>query len=239
MRSEHRSPGGTTQAARVLVVEDEASIRQGLCDVLAYHGFAPHGVETGEEGLREGSDGACDLVVLDLMLPGVDGFEVCEALRAARPRLPVLILTARGAEADVLRGFRCGADDYVTKPFSIAELMARVEALLRRSGRLEPAALAPFEAGPLRVDPEALRAELDGRALDLTRREVEMLALLAREPGRIVSRRALLQEVWGFERADRIETRTVDMHVAKLRRKLGAARALIETVRGEGYRFRG
>jgi two-component system response regulator RegX3 len=238
MAGSDRRPREGRAALRVLVVEDEPSIRDGLCDVLAYHGFAPLGVETGEEALRERGAAPWDLVLLDLMLPGIDGFEVCEALRAEDPRLPILMLTARGAEADVLRGFRCGADDYVTKPFSIAELVARVEALLRRAGRLAAEEAAPFEAGPLRVDPAAQVAELDGRTLELTRREVEMLALLARESGRIVSRRALLQEVWGFPRPDRIETRTVDMHVAKLRRKLGAGRDLIETVRGEGYRFR-
>jgi two-component system response regulator RegX3 len=229
--------GASGVALRVLVVEDEESIRRGLCDVLAYHGFAPTPAASGEEGLREAD--ACDLVLLDLMLPGIDGFEVCETLRASRPQLPILMLTARGAESDVLRGFRCGADDYVTKPFSISELVARVEALLRRAGRLDAAGAEPFSVGPLEVDPGALTARLSGRTLELTRREVGMLALLARERGRIVSRRALLQEVWGFARADRIETRTVDMHVAKLRRKLGAERELIETVRGEGYRFRG
>lgn len=188
MRTERsRATAATQTAARVLVVEDEASIRQGLCDVLAYHGFAPHGVETGEEGLREGADGACDLVVLDLMLPGIDGFEVCEALRAARPRLPILMLTARGAEADVLRGFRCGADDYVTKPFSVPELLARTRALLRRT---QPAGDAPDEVrlGSTTVDFRRCEAQKAGTPLHLTPKEYDALRFLAARPGEVATR---------------------------------------------------
>jgi DNA-binding response OmpR family regulator len=225
----------------VLVIEDETSIRNGLCDVLAFHGFAPEGVERGDEGLRVASRNQHALVVLDVMLPGMNGFDVCRALREQLPHLPILMLTARGAESDVLDGFSAGADDYVTKPFSVAELVARVEALLRRTAgrRLEELA-APFELGRWRVDPSGLRAERDGKSVELTRRELELLAVFAREPGRILSRRLLLREVWGFPDPDRVETRTVDMHVAKLRKKLAAAGdSLFETIRGEGYRFVG
>jgi DNA-binding response OmpR family regulator len=221
---------------RILVVEDEPAIARGICDVLAFHGHEPSCAADGEAGLRDGLHGAHDLVVLDVMLPQKSGFDVCTELRAARPRLPILMLTARGAEEDVLRGFAAGADDYVTKPFSVAELVARIEALLRRAGRLPAAPPEPFTLGELRVDPEHLVAESGGERIELTRRELELLALFARERGRIVSRRMLLQEVWGFENAERVETRTVDMHIAKLRKKLGLARELIETVRGEGYR---
>jgi two-component system response regulator RegX3 len=226
---------------RILVVEDEPAIRSGLCDVLAYHHYEPTGVDSGEDGLREGSSGAYGLVLLDVMLPGLSGFEVCRTLRAECPTLPILMLTARGAESDVLEGFSCGADDYVTKPFSLAQLLARVDALLRRAGRRERQTEEPFRAGDLEVDPQRLVARAPGLAEEapLTRREVDMLALLASEAGRVVPRSRLLQEVWGIERADRIETRTVDMHVAKLRKKLGKARTLIETVRGEGYRLAG
>jgi two-component system response regulator RegX3 len=222
------------------VVEDEAAIARGLCDVLAYHGFTPQSVGTGEDGLRAGLSGAHDLVLLDVMLPGRSGFDVCEELRAALPHLPILMLTARGAEEDVLRGFRAGADDYVTKPFSVAELVARVEALLRRAGRLAPDAARPFTFAGWQVDPERLEARRGETLLSLTRRELEMMALLARERGRIVSRRRLLSEVWGMGAPERVETRTVDMHVAKLRKKLGEETArLVETVRGEGYRLIG
>ncbi len=223
----------------ILVVEDELAIQRGLCDVLAFHGYEPTGVGTGEEGLRHGRSGQYELVILDIMLPGINGFDVCEQLRAELPRLPILMLTARGAEDDVLRGFRSGSDDYVTKPFSISELLARVEALLRRSGKLEQPCQEVFELGAWQVDAAERIARNGDTATPLSRREVEMLALFVREKGRIVSRRALLAEVWGFDTPERIETRTVDMHIAKLRKKLGDGRELIETVRGEGYRFSG
>jgi two-component system response regulator RegX3 len=225
--------------AAILVVEDELAIQQGLCDVLAFHGYQPTGVGTGEEGLRCGRSGQYELVILDIMLPGVNGFDVCEQLRAELPRLPILMLTALGAEDDVLRGFRSGGDDYVTKPFSISELLARVEALLRRSGKREPPCQEVFQMGDWEIDAAERVARFGETTTPLSRREVEMLALFAREKGRIVSRRTLLAEVWGFDTPERIETRTVDMHIAKLRKKLGEARELIETVRGEGYRFSG
>ena len=222
----------------VLVVEDEASIRSGLCDVLAFHGYAPEGVERGDDGLRAALRNQHALVILDVMLPGLSGFDVCRALRAQLPRMPVLMLTARGAESDVLTGFSAGADDYVTKPFSVAELVARVDALLRRSGARTASPCESFEVGGWRVDGTSLCAENGGRKVELTRREAELLRLLAHEAGRILSRRRLLQEVWGFPEPDRVETRTVDMHVAKLRRKLGDGGGLrIETVRGAGYRL--
>jgi two-component system response regulator RegX3 len=221
----------------ILVVEDEPAIRTGLLDLFAHHGFEASGAATGEEGLRAGLAGSHDLIVLDVMLPGLSGFELCERLRREHPRVPILMLTARGAEDDILRGFRVGADDYVTKPFSLAQLLARVNALLRRAGEGGASQLAPFCVGALTIEPARLVARDGEDETPLTRREVELLALLAEERGRIVSRRTLLREVWRFERVDHLETRTVDMHVAKLRKKLGAARDLIETVRGEGYRL--
>jgi two-component system response regulator RegX3 len=226
-----------TPRPRILVVEDEPAIQRGLCDVLAYHGYEPASAASGDDGLRQGLAGGIDLVVLDLMLPGVGGFEVCRALRAHDPRLPILMLTARGGEDDVLEGFRCGSDDYVTKPFSVSQVLARIDALLRRAGRGEPAP-APFPFGAWRIEPARLAAERDGASIELSRRELAILWLLARERGRIVGRRRLLAEVWGCAAPERIETRTVDMHIAKLRRKLGEdGRRLIETVRGEGYRL--
>jgi DNA-binding response OmpR family regulator len=222
----------------VLVVEDEPSLRGALVDALAARGLDVTAATDGDEGLRAARGDGVDLVVLDVMLPRRSGFDVCEALRAERPRLPILILTARAAEDDVLRGFRAGADDYVTKPFSLAQLGARLDALLRRArSNGEAGPRTPFGFGDWRVDPEALVAESDAGRVELTRREADLLAVFARERGRIVGRRALLREVWGFEHAERIETRTVDVHLAKLRKKLGVARDLIRTVRGEGYRF--
>jgi len=221
----------------VLVVEDEESIRRGLCDVLAFRGYAPEGVERGDDGLRRGLSREHALVLLDVMLPGMNGFDVCRELRGALPQLPILMLTARGAEQDVLDGFRAGADDYVTKPFSVAELLARIEALLRRAGAVDEDA-PPFAFGEWQVDRRARTARRSGESVELTALEAALAALFARERGRILSRRLLLREVWDVANPERIETRTVDMHVAKLRRKLGAAGdALIQTVRGEGYRF--
>jgi DNA-binding response OmpR family regulator len=229
---------------RILVIEDEAAIRSGLLDVLAFHGYEPEGVERGDDGLATALEERHDLLLLDIMLPGMSGFDVCEKLRERCPRLPILMLTARGSEEDILRGFSCGADDYVTKPFSIAELLARVESLLRRSGveEREQARSEPFEFAHWSVDPTELRARsaLMDEECELTRREVELLDSLARQRGRIVSRRSLLVEIWGYPDPDRVETRTVDMHIAKLRKKLdGEGGSLIETIRGEGYRYSG
>jgi DNA-binding response OmpR family regulator len=228
-----------TQLA-ILVVEDEPAICDGLCDVLAFHGHAPTGVGSGEEGLQRALAGRYALVLLDVMLPGMSGFEVCRTLRAQRPGQAILLLTAKGAEEDVLEGFRCGADDYVTKPFSVSELMARVAALVRRAGSLIQPVPGPFEFRDWRVDPAARTAACPQRTIVLTAREVALLALFTRERGRIVSRRRLLTEVWGLQHVDAIHTRTVDMHIAKLRKKIaGGDSGVIETVRGEGYRFSG
>jgi len=227
-----------TAKATVLVVEDEAAIREGLCDVLAFHGHEPVGVESGEDGLRHALERRFGLVVLDIMLPGMSGFDVCRQLRARRPRQAILMLTARGAEEDVLEGFSSGADDYVTKPFSVSELTARIDALLRRAeASMIPAAEA-FSFAGWQVEPCTRIAVFGDENISLTAREVAILALFSRERGRIVSRRTLLLEVWGMNEVDSIETRTVDMHLAKLRRKLDAhAPGVIETVRGEGYRY--
>ena len=227
----------------ILVVEDEEAILRGLCDVLAFQGYAPEGVARGDLGLERALDAANPpaLVVLDVMLPGLSGYDVCEQLRAERPQLPILMLTARGGEDDILRGFRSGADDYVTKPFSVAQLIARVDALLRRSGagQSDEAPTTPFSFGGWTVEPELRRAKRAEDEIELTPRDLELMRFFADEAGRILSRRRLLTEIWGYPDPDRVETRSVDMHIAKLRKKLGAEDgARIETIRGEGYRFR-
>jgi DNA-binding response OmpR family regulator len=255
-------PGSACYARRVgegraiLIIEDEAPIRTGICDLLAYHGHRPTGVGDGERGLAEALAGRYALVILDVMLPGRDGFSICEALRAARPGLAILMLTARGREQDVLRGFEMGCDDYVAKPFSLSVLSARIEALLRRvpvsrdpvsvdsAGQDgEPAKLArTLSLGPLELDLDNLRARVGDRDIELTSRDLEVLEYLARERHRVVPRLDLLREVWGYERAEKLETRCVDMHVVKLRRRLAEllpeADSPIETVRGVGYRLR-
>ena len=224
---------------RILVVEDEKKVASFIRRGLEAERWEVEVVHDGPTGLSRARSGDVDLVVLDVMLPGMSGFEVCRALRARRPEQAILMLTARGAEADVLEGFRCGADDYVTKPFSVAELMARIDALLRRAGPPAPPP-EPFEFAAWRVDPATRTAVCGAGTVALSGREIALLALFARDAGRIVSRRRLLVEVWGLRHVERIHTRTVDVHIAKLRKKIEApGTGVIETVRGEGYRFTG
>jgi DNA-binding response OmpR family regulator len=225
--------------ARVLVVEDDRAIREGLADALAFHGYAAVQAERGDVGLDKALHGSCDLVILDLVLPGQEGLVVLRELRRARPTLPIIIVTARGAEAERVRGLREGADDYVTKPFSIRELLARVDAVLRRSPE-RPADIRSLDLPEGRVDLERQEVVFrDGARRSLSQREAELLRYLAANPGRIVSREELLSRVWGVS-ARSVETRTVDVHVARLRAKLrdgdGEA-ALLVTVRGKGYRL--
>jgi len=228
---------------RILVVEDEAAIGRGLVECLVYQGHDADLVEDGDDGLEAATSGRYDLVLLDVMLPGTDGFAICRQLRESDPHLPVCMLTAKGDEADVLEGFACGADDYVCKPFSVAQLMARVRALLRRAaapGEDDAGETGPFTLAGVEVDPANLRIVSDGTAVPINRRDVAILRLMAAEDRQLLSRRRLLREIWGYRRPEVIETRSVDMHIAKLRKKLrrvGLGEA-IETVRGEGYRVR-
>ncbi len=228
-----------SERQHILVVEDEAAIRDGLCDALEFNGYAATGVADGEAGLRESLSGHYGLVLLDVMLPGLSGFDVCRQVRAERPALAILMLTAKGSEEDVLRGFSCGADDYVTKPFSLAQLMARVGALLRRTNEESESATEPFGIGAWQVDPATRIATCSASQIELSAREVGMLALFQSERGRIVGRRRLLVDVWGMSPEAEVQTRTVDMHIAKLRKKLSVRPLDLETVRGEGYRYRG
>jgi DNA-binding response OmpR family regulator len=221
--------------ATILVVEDEPLINQAVGDRLRAEG---HSVVPAYDG--PGAVTACeqhqpDLVVLDVMLPGFDGLEVCRRIQAVRP-VPVLMLTARDDEADVLVGLGVGADDYLTKPFRMRELVARVTALLRRVERAaqlvrESADREPLEVGAVRLDPGSRRAWLDGSEVHLTPTEFDLLRTLAASPGQVLTRERLLAEVWGW--ADASGTRTVDSHVKALRRKLGAD--VIRTVHGVGY----
>jgi DNA-binding response OmpR family regulator len=219
----------------VMVIEDEKEIRDLLKYNLERAGFRVAAFADGETGLEQLFASRPDLVVLDLMLPGRNGLEVLREVRGepATGDLPVLVLTARGAEMDKLLGFEHGADDYLAKPFSPRELVARVQALLRRS---RPSGVArALERGELRIDFDAREASVAGRRLPLTPREFDLLAFLARHPGRAVSRDELLRKVWGYDYLG--ETRTVDVHVRRLRMKLGEGRPMIETVTGAGYKF--
>lgn len=219
---------------RVLIVEDEASISRGLADVLRFRDCEVEIAADGADGLRRGMESDWDLIVLDIMLPELNGFVVCERLRAAGREVPVLMLTAKGDEDDIVRGFEAGANDYVTKPFGVRELAARLEALLRRSAREMP---ATFRVGGIEVHAEHGEARAGEQRYPLTDREVRILRALAEDPGRIVGRRTLLRDAWGMNNVEQIETRTVDMHIAKLRKKLGAHGDMIVTVRGQGYRL--
>jgi two-component system response regulator RegX3 len=222
-------------APYVLVVEDEPSIRQGLLDVLVFRGYRASAVVDGKQALKAAAEARFDLVLLDVMLPELDGFTVCEELRRSQRELPILLLTAKNSEDDVLRGFEAGADDYVTKPFSVRQLLARVQALLKRSRRSDSEG---FRVGPFEVNPEHALLRGASSEVELSQKEVEILRLLAEDPGRIVSRRVLLREVWGMHNAELVETRTVDVHIGKLRKKLGShGLSLVETVRGQGYRL--
>lgn len=221
---------------RLLIIEDEAAILRGLCDVLRYRGYEVHAATDGATGLQLGLAERWDLIVLDIMLPELNGFIVCERLREAGRDMPVLMLTAKGDEDDIVRGFDSGANDYVTKPFGIRELTARLDALLRRSAGAGEAD-ADFRIGPLEIAPARSEARCGADVFALTARELRILQVLAREEGRIVSRRTLLRDGWDMNNSGRLETRTVDMHIAKLRKKLGAHGELIATVRGQGYRL--
>jgi len=229
------SPRVSETKSRVLVVEDELSIARGLCDVLSFRGYQVAAIADGHAALEQCAAERFDLLLLDVMLPGLDGLRVCQQLRARGDEVPVVMLTAKGSEDDILRGFEAGADDYVTKPFSVRELLARVQALLKRSARHNSEC---FRVGPFDVDPSRSVARSDEQEVSLTAREVQILKLLAEDPGRIVSRRVLLREAWQMTNPEHLETRTVDMHIAKLRKKLGkSADGLVETVRGQGYRL--
>jgi DNA-binding response OmpR family regulator len=229
------------QRKRVLVVEDDRSIREGIADALAFQGYSAVQAERGDVGLAKALHGGCDLVILDLVLPGALGLEVLGEIRRARPTLPVIILTARGGEQDRVQGLRAGADDYVVKPFSIRELLARVDAVLRRSPE-RPQDLTTLHIPGGRVDLEKREVLFaDGESFELSQREAELLRYLAINPERVVSRDEILSRVWGIEPGATQETRTIDVHVARLREKLrdhDSTTGLLVTVRGRGYRFR-
>jgi len=235
-------PGSAGQAARVLVVEDDQHIRDLVLLHLRLEGFETVAAGDGTEALRLARSEPFDLVVLDLMLPGLDGVTVCRAIRrdAENGDVPILMLTARREEADKVLGLDSGADDYVTKPFGIRELVARIRALLRRrSARLERIAhAAPVTAGGLTVDPARRMARLADRDVELTAHEFELLYVLASNRGIVFSREALLQRVWGVE--THITVRSVDTLVKRVRKKIedeGADPRLILTVWGAGYKF--
>jgi two-component system alkaline phosphatase synthesis response regulator PhoP len=224
---------------KVLIVEDDESMGAALKDGFSYEGYEVVFAGDGAEGLRLAIERAPDLVILDVMLPKMSGFDVCKEIRKTGSAVPVIMLTARGQEIDKVLGLKLGADDYVTKPFGFMELMARVEALLRRAtgqtGRAES-----FTFGDISVDFKKGEVRRKGKPIEMSAREMRLLQYFVEHRGEVIARDRLLDEVWGYDEAPL--TRTVDMHVAKLRKKIESRPAdpqFLLTVHGMGYKFNG
>lgn len=227
--------------ARIMVVEDDVSIRSGLRVTLEIEGFSVEEACDGTEALRKLPIFLPDVVLLDLMLPGKSGFDICREFRTLKPELPILMLTARSDEASKVAGLTLGADDYVTKPFSLAELIARIRNLLRRKAMRAPASVDVVEwRGRIRLDFKQFRCWVDGQPIELSTREFEILRDFANHPGEVVRREDLLERVWGYSPDNLPSTRTVDNFLMRLRQKLeedSANPQLLTSVRGAGYRL--
>jgi DNA-binding response OmpR family regulator len=221
----------------VLVIEDDPSIRRGIVDTLEAGGYRTLESADGEEGLQCALGAELDLALIDIMLPGMDGFAVLEEVRRSKPALPIIMVTARGSESDRVRGLKTGADDYVVKPFSALELLARVEAVLRRSAE-RPTTVGSIEVGGHAIDLELREITFaDGSKKPISAKEAELLQYMAGSRGRAIARDELIQRVWGLD-PHGVETRTIDMHIARLREKLEddpSDARIIRTVRGKGY----
>lgn len=230
--------GMATQKQSILVVEDEEDIRELISYNLSREGFRVSSVASGEAALKSAREAVPDLVLLDLMLPGLDGLEVCRQIRAnnATAKVPVLMVTAKGEEADVVTGLELGADDYIVKPFSPRVLLARVRAALRRSENKAVDPNASISIGGLVINPGRHEVTLDGSLMELTLTEFRMLHLLASRPGWVFTRYQIIEAIHGENYL--VTDRSVDVQVVGLRKKLGPAGKLIETVRGIGYRFK-
>lgn len=227
---------------RLLIIEDEPAILTGLIDLFVYHGYDVNAAQDGRLGLEKALGESYDLIILDIMLPTLDGFAVCDAIRKHSREQPLIILTAKTTDEDIITGLSLGADDYVAKPFSVRELVLRVEAVLRRSLRHRHDEAQLWIGAHLQIDTRTLVGIQEDKAEPLlfTRREIDILQYLKQHHDRPVSREELLVEVWGYARASRFETRTVDIHMAKLRRKIEPdpkTPTVLLTIRGEGYKL--
>lgn len=223
---------------RILIIEDEPDMRRGLQDNLEFEGYEVFSTANGAEGLRIALKESFDLILLDLMLPGMDGVEVCRQLKASGSITPIIMLTARGSETDKVKGLESGADDYITKPFSLRELLARIRAILRRAGRETKPQLSEYRFDDVYLQFDKNQASKGGKPLDLSPRELDMMRLLIERQGEIVSRDDFLREVWGYENVP--ATRTVDNHIAKLRQKIEDDPEIpkhIITAHRQGYKF--
>lgn len=224
---------------KLLIVEDEVAIRTGLVDVFIYHGYDVEFSGDGREGLQKALTRRYDMLLLDVMLPGMDGFEICRQVRQHDKEQPIIMLTAKNTDDAIIQGLSLGADDYVAKPFSVAQLVLRVEAVLRRS-RVVQEDLSQLKFADVTIDTRTLIGSKDNQSQVFTRREVDILEYLLRNQERPITREELLHKVWGYGRNLEIETRTVDIHIAKLRRKIESESknpTLLVTIRGEGYRL--
>ena len=222
----------------ILLVEDEPAISEGLTDFLGFHGFQVQLAEDGPAAQTLVREARFDLILLDLMLPGISGEDLCTQWRREGLQTPIIMLTAKGQEKDRVSGLNIGADDYVTKPFSLEELLARMRAVLRRTDPARSVGVR-FEFGPLEIDAEALTVRRGQASQPLSDRECRMIQFFAANPGRVITREELYEQVWEDRMSD-LGTRTVDVHIAKLRQKIerdSADPALIKTVRGSGYRY--
>jgi len=231
----------TGRKVRVLVVEDEADLQELLRFNLERDGFEVTTADTGEQAVKLVADQQPDLILLDLMLPRMDGLDVCRRIKAdpAAGQIPIIMVTAKGEDADVVSGLELGADDYITKPFSPRILMARVRAVLRRHAAergTDETGGGTIAIDPITIDPERHEALLSGKPLDLTATEFRLLMLLIRRPGRVFTRQQIIEAIHGGQSA--VTDRSVDVQVVSLRRKLGSHADLVQTVRGVGYRFR-
>ncbi len=225
---------------RILIVEDEVAIRTGLIDVFVYHGYDVDFADQGDEGLAKALTGEFDLILLDVMLPGMNGFEICNRIREQSREQAIIMLTAKSSDEDIIEGLTLGADDYVSKPFSVAQLVLRVEAVLRRTATLQTQSHKIQLGDDVVIDCLNLSCERSGEIQSFTRREIEILQYLHANSERPVSRDELLNKVWGYASDLELETRTVDIHMAKLRRKIEADPSTpqyLVTVRGAGYKL--
>ena len=225
----------TPRKASILIVEDDPAILNGLLDVLVFNGFGAKGAMDGGKGLALALEEPFDLIILDVMMPVMDGFSLCKTIREKKPDQAIIMLTAKGAEDDVVTGFKSGADDYIAKPFSLKELMVRIEAILRRTGKALGGETIILKT--IHFDGAMLKATCNEKTVDLTRWEMDIITYLSKNQGRIVTRKDLLTHVWHYKDAD-IETRTVDIHMLKLRKKIATLNPdamVIQTRRGEGY----
>jgi len=223
---------------RILIVEDEPEMRLGLTDNFEFEGYEVLTAGDGIEGLEKALTQEPDLIILDVMLPGISGFDVCKELKAKGSEVPIIMLTARGQEVDKVVGLELGADDYITKPFSVRELLARVKAVLRRIERNQGRQIHTFQLGEIEIDFEHYIARKGKKELNFTHKEFEILKYFIQHKGQTVSRSQLLDDIWGYEASP--TTRTVDNHILKLRQKVEpdpAHPSYILTVHGIGYKF--